>query len=157
MIEIASLVLELLSFADVANQRIDADRSIGRGAIGMRGHFYPDRGVVHATKTKEVVGDGPFGGQTINEGGARLWVDKAGRVERANPGVAILAGIAEHHLKVGIGRNGGGRLRPKETDVDAFMNRLEQPCEGVGARLGQCYFPGGGAGVGVSVSGKRGR
>jgi hypothetical protein len=35
------------------------------------------------------------------------------------------------------------------------VNRLEQPCEGVDAVFEQRYFPGGGAGVGVSLLGKR--
>ena len=58
---------------------------------------------------------------------------------------------------MGIGRERGGLSRPEKPDVDAFVNRLEQPCEGVGAVLGQCYLPCGGAGVGVSLLGKRGR
>jgi hypothetical protein len=47
--------------------------------------------------------------------------------------------------------------RPEQPDVDAFVNRLEQPCEGVGAVIGQGYLPWSGAGVGVSLSGKFGR
>jgi hypothetical protein len=31
------------------------------------------------------------------------------------------------------------------------VNRLEQPCEGVGAVIGQRYLPWSGAGVGVSL------
>ena len=65
--------------------------------------------------------------------------------------------VAEHQFEMGICREGGRFARPEQPDVDAFVNRLEQPCEGVGAVLGQRYLPCSGAGVGVSLLGKRGR
>ena len=43
VIQIARLILELLALADIAHQRVDADRSILRRRIGMRRHLDPDR------------------------------------------------------------------------------------------------------------------
>jgi hypothetical protein len=61
------------------------------------------------------------------------------------------------HPEMGIGREGDGLARTEQADVDAFMYRLEQAGEGVGAGLRQSYLPGSGAGVGVSELGKFGR
>ena len=88
---------------------------------------------------------------------ARLRIDETRGVERADLPVARFGRVAEHHFEIGIGRERGGFPRPEKPDVDAFVNRLEQPCEGVGAVLGQSYLPCSGAGVGVSLLGKCGR
>ena len=93
----------------------------------------------------------------IDERAACLRIDKSRRLERTDVGIARFRGVAEHHLEMGVCRECLRIPRSEEADVNAFVNRLEQPCEGVSAVVRQGYFPAGGAGVGVSVLGKRGR
>ncbi len=141
VIQIARLVLEFLALAHVAHQRVDADRSILRRRIGVRRYFDPDRRIVDAPQPQQVVGDRAFRCEAIDERNARVGIDEARRIERANLRVAGFGGVAEHHFEVGIGREGFRLTRPEKPDVNAFVNRLEQPCEGVGAVLGQVIYP----------------
>ena len=157
VIQVARLVLELLALADVAHQRVDADRPILRGRIGMRRDFNPDRRIVQASQPEEVVGDGALRCEAIDERGACVGIDEARRIEGTNLRVAGFGRVAEHHLEVGIGREGFCLSRPetarcrclREPPRTALRRRRR------GARTS--YLPCGGGGVGVSLLGKRGR
>ena len=103
-------------------------------------------------QAEQVVGDGTFRAQAFDERGARLRVDEARGVERLNARVGRLSSVPEHRFEMRIGGERGARGGADLTDVDAFVNGLKQPCEGVCAGLRQAQFPGG-PGVGVSVPG----
>ena len=120
-------------------------------------HLDPDRRVVDAAQTQQVVGDGAFRREPFDEGDPRLRIDESRGVEWADLPIARFGRVAEHHFEIRVGRESSGLSWAEQTDVDAFVDRLEQPCEGVGAVLVQSYLPCNGGGVGVSLLGKRAR
>ena len=133
VIDVARLVVQLLAFADVAHQGLDAKaRAVGR-AVGPGRQFHPDRRVVRAPQPEQIVADRAVGGEALHERGARRRIDEALAVERTHLGIGRFARVAEDQLEVGIGRNRGRRVGGNRPDVDALENGVEEPCECGGA------------------------
>ena len=71
--------------------------------------------------------------QALAERLAALRIVETAGIERANVGFGRFGAVAENQLQVGIGRErlaGGGA---DQADVDAFVDRIEQSRERVGA------------------------
>ena len=110
LIEVARLVVQPLALADVADQRFDADRALRR-RLGARGDLDPDGGAVHAAHAQQVVGDGAFGCQAMEEDGPGDGVGEALGRERRDVGVGRVGGVAEDRLEIGVCRQ--RRRRPR--------------------------------------------
>lgn len=139
MVEVSCLILELLAIADIANQGFDSQRA--RAPFGVRGDLDPDRGAVEAAEAEQIVGDDPIAPEALEERLARLRIDEPGSRERMEVSFRGLQRIAEDLFEMRVRRDGGGVRRSKQADVDALMDRLEQPRERVGPRLGHATLP----------------
>src|SRR5262249_39515154 len=128
VVEIARLVLEPLALADVAHERLDpqAARFVG---VGVRGDFHPDRNLVGAAEAQQVIGERAVALQPRDEGVAGLRIDEPIAVERPDLTLGRVGGEAEHQLQVWIGRERARDVAGDRADVDAFVDRLEQPRE----------------------------
>ena len=73
--------------------------------------------------------------EPLEQRDARLRIDEAIAIERADVGVGRLAGVAEDQFEVGIGGDRRRRIGADRPDVHAFVHRLEQPREGRGALI----------------------
>ena len=77
MIDVAGLVIELLSLADVADERLDAEAAVVGRPIGARRQLDPHGVPVGAAEPHEVITDRPVGGEAFEQRDARLRVDEA--------------------------------------------------------------------------------
>ena len=128
VIQVARLVLEPLSLADIAHQRFDAQPF--RPAFGVRRDFDPDRRPIGAAQPKQVVGDRTITIETLEETLARQRVDEAIQLEWTDLVLRDLARVAEHQLEVRIRRERERRGLRHRPDVHAFVHRLEQTGKG---------------------------
>ena len=134
VVEIARLVLEPLALADVAHQRLDAQRRVGR-VLGVRGHFDPHQRAVGATQAQQVVGHRAVAPQPVDELLARLRIDEEIDLERPHFIARRVGGKAEHQLEVGIGEERRAAAGVHQADVDALVHGLEQPRERLGGEV----------------------
>ena len=103
--------------------------------LGVRGDLDPDRDAIRAAQAQQVVRDRAVALEPRDEPVARLRIDEAIGVERAHVRLGRVRREAEHQLEVGIG---GDRPRVRSVngaDVDALVDRLEQPRERFDVRL----------------------
>ena len=108
----------------------------GDGRVGRRRQFDPHGALVRAPETQEVVGDRAVGGEALEQRDARLRIDEAIAVERADVGFGRFAGVAEDQFQVRVGGDRRrGRIGTERPDVHAFVNGFEQPREGPGALI----------------------
>ena len=135
VVDVPSLVVQLLALADVTDEGFDAQAAVARGRIRPSGDLHPDRGAVRPAEAEQVVGDGAVGREALHERDARLRIDKTLAVERTNLALGRVAGEAEDQLEVGIGCDRGRIVRADRPDVDALVNGLEQPGEGCGPSI----------------------
>ena len=119
------------SFLRSLTSRISAStrRPPSRGAFGARRQFDPDGRAVGAAQAEQVVADGAVGAQAIEERDARLRIDEAIVVERADLGFGRFAGVAEDQFQVRVGGDRRGPLGADRADVHAFEDGVEEPCE----------------------------
>ena len=71
--------------------------------VGARRQLDPDRAAVGAAQAQQVVGDRAVGGEPLEQRDARLRIDEAIAIERADVVFGRVAGVAEDQLEVGIG------------------------------------------------------
>ncbi len=105
VIDVARLIVQLLAFAHVSDQRFDAERAVG-GRLGPRRELEPDRSRVGAPQAEQVVADRAVGGEALEQRDARLGIDEALAIERPHVGVRRLAGVAEDQFEVRVGGDG---------------------------------------------------
>jgi hypothetical protein len=133
VLEVARLVLEPLALRHVAHQGRDADHAVGRAGIHVRRHLDPDRGAVGAPEAQQVVRHGAVAREPLEEGRPRLRVDEPLGVEGPHVGRRRLGGVAQHQPQVGIGRPRDRVVVGERPEIHAFLRRLEQPGERLGA------------------------
>ena len=144
LVEVARLIVEPLSLADITDERLDVQARAGlraRSAAFPRaaGDLDPDRRAVDAPQTEQVVGDDAVGRQAIEERTARGGIGEAGHSKRRNVRLDGVSGVAEHSLEMRVRRDGRPVVvrveRGKGADEDALVQRLEQARERGGARV----------------------
>src|SRR2546423_773795 len=93
-----------------------------------------------APSAQQVIADRGVGGQALEQRRARLGIDEAIAVERADLAFGRLAGEAEDQFEVGVRDDGRGGIGADRPDVDAFVHGFEQPCECCGALFHRPYL-----------------
>ena len=137
VIEIAGLVLEALALADVAHQRLDAQRR-AIGVLGVRGYLDPHERAIGATQAQQVIGDRTVAPQPLEKQLARLRIDEEIDLERPDLAARRVGGETEHQLEERVGEERRAAARVHQPDVDAFVHRLEQAREGLAGEAVRC-------------------
>ena len=135
LIDVAGLIVQLFSLADVAHQRFDAERAVRRASIGARGELDPDWGVVRAAQSQQVVGHRSVCRQAFDECDARLRVDEPRTIEWTDGRFGHLVRVPEDQLQMRIGGDGRGVLGTEGPDIHPFPDTFEQPRERRGASV----------------------
>ena len=124
VIDVARLVVELLALADVAHQRLDAQRCRSSAGGSARAVSSTHTGVaVGAAQAQQVVGDRAVGGQPLEQRDARLRIDEAIAIERPDVGFGRFARVAEDQFEVRI----GGDRRRSDRARSCRCTRLRGP------------------------------
>ena len=127
--EVAALVLQLSSFADVAHERVETGpiRAVPRVQGGR--DLDPDRAVVGAAEPQKVIADRPVTAELGDERLTRLWIDEPVGCERSKGVVRLLGGKAEHQSQVGIGAKRGTVVRVECPDIHPLPDRVVEAIE----------------------------
>ena len=133
VVEVAGLIFETLTVADVAHERLDAQAVAHR--LRVRGDFDPHRGLVGAPQAQQVVAHRAVALQPAEEAVARLRIDEVLELERPHVGLGGFDAEAEHQLEMRIRGQRLTRRAVDRADVDTFVDRLEQPGKGFSGRL----------------------
>ena len=137
VIEIARLVLEPLALADVAHQRLDAQRRAIR-VLGVRRHLDPHERAIGATQPQQVIGDRAVAPQPLEKQLTRLRIDEEIDLEGSDLIAGRVGGEAEHQLEERVGEKRRAAARVHQSDVDAFVHGLEQAREGLAGEAVRC-------------------
>ena len=113
VIDVARFVVQLLAFADVADERLDAQAAVLGRRIGARGQLHPDRVAVGAAQAQQIVVDRAVGGEPFEQRDAGLGIDEAIGVERPDVALRRFAVVAENQLEVGIGGDASSSSRDR--------------------------------------------
>src|SRR4029079_17192284 len=128
---IAGLIVDLLLLADIADQRFDVkhrELRLIRRVRTMRGagrDLDPDRRAIDLADTDQMIGDPFVAIEQLDEGLARLRVDKERWIERLDEGLRRVRRIPEDCLEVRIGGEGRSGVRSEGADIDTLANVLE--------------------------------
>jgi hypothetical protein len=140
LIQVARLIVELLPFADVTNER-DQLHCLRRIQLGVGGDLNPNRGAVHPPHPQQVIAHGAVALEPLEKCRSRRRVGKAIGRERIQAVLRRICRVAEDGLEVGIGGNRcASTRRIKRSDKGTLANGFEQTREGAGP-TGPCSRP----------------
>ena len=132
--KVASLILELASFADVTDQRLEPWSVPCGGEVEVGGDLDPERRIVRPPQTQQVVGHRAVAVEPFTKRRSRLLVDEPRRCEGTHRVRLGLGRVSEHQFQVGVGGDRDVVIGAEETDIDPFVNTIEERGERVGER-----------------------
>jgi hypothetical protein len=135
VIQIARLILVAFAIADVAHQRLDAHPGAVRFEVGVRVDLDPQRGPVGPAQPQQVVGDGAFAREAIEEHGAGVLIGEAVRREGADLCFGRVRRVAEDEAQKRIGRERLVVVGCQTADVHTLVQGFEEARECLGAGL----------------------
>ena len=135
VVEVLRLIVDLLPLADVANEGLDAEGSLGGRRLRAGADLDPDDRSVRAPQAQQVIGGSALVPQPLEERLAGLRIDEAGDIERSDLFVGGAGRVAEDLPEVRIR---GGRAidaAAEHARVRPFGDQIEQAPEGVASRV----------------------